>query len=216
MKEGIPMDELKPDKDGKLHIKLNPDDSALIVRADGTVEVVSREMVETEDGYVGDVEDLNKTFSLVLALAASLEDETLYSMIYNNLNTVLMRQWDQLDDKKREDIKKIRQRKDDEQSDKEREEKDKRVDEFRDRMNRHRKGYYEDQQRKMMRDLHDEAEAEFMRRHGREFGSSPRKKKKIRKNPLSSLKGANWNPYDESLKAHFKDYRADETNEEEE
>ena len=100
------MDELKPDKDGKLHIKLNPDDSALIVRADGTVEVVSREMVETEDGYVGDVEDLNKTFSLVLALAASLEDENLYSMIYNNLNTVLMRQWDQLDDKKREDIKK--------------------------------------------------------------------------------------------------------------
>ena len=145
MKEGIPMDELKPDKDGKLHIKLNPDDSALIVRADGTVEVVSREMVETEDGYVGDVEDLNKTFSLVLALAASLEDENLYSMIYNNLNTVLMRQWDQLDDKKRDDIKKIRQRKDEAQSEKEREEKDKRVDEFRDRMNRHRKGYYEDQ-----------------------------------------------------------------------
>ena len=87
-------------------------------------------------------------------------------------------------------------------------------------MNRHRQGYYEDQakekQKKLMRDLHDEAEAEFMRRHGREFGSSPRKKKKIRKNPLSSLKGANWNPYDESLKAHFKDYRADETNEEEE
>ena len=127
-----------------------------------------------------------------------------------------MRQWDQLDDKKREDIKKIRQRKDDAQSEEEREEKDKRIDEFRDRMNRHRKGYYEDQQKKMMRDLHDEAEAEFMRRHGREFGSSPRKKKKIRKNPLSSLKGANWNPYDESLKAHFKDYRADETNEEEE
>ena len=210
------MDELKPDKDGKLHIKLNPDDSALIVRADGTVEVVSREMVETEDGYVGDVEDLNKTFSLVLALAASLEDENLYSMIYNNLNTVLMRQWDQLDDKKREDIKRIRKEKDDRQSEEEREEKDKRVDEFRDRMNRHRKGYYEDEQRRQMRELHDEAEAEFMRRHGREFGSSPRKKKKIRKNPLSSLKGANWNPYDESLKAHFKDYRADETNEEEE
>ena len=210
------MEEPKPDKEGNIRIRLNADDSALIVRADGTVEVVSREMVETEDGYVGDVEDLNKTFSLVLALAASLEDENLYSMIYNNLNTVLMRQWDQLDDKKRDDIKKIRQRKDEAQSEKEREEKDKRVDEFRDRMTRHRKGYYEDQQRKMMRDLHDEAEAEFMRRHGREFGSSPRKKKKIRKNPLSSLKGANWNPYDESLKAHFKDYRADETNEEEE
>ena len=210
------MDELKPDKDGKLHIKLNPDDSALIVRADGTVEVVSREMVETEDGYVGDVEDLNKTFSLVLALAASLEDENLYSMIYNNLNTVLMRQWDQLDDKKREDIKKIRQRKDDAQSEEEREEKDKRVDEFRDRMNRHRKGYYEDQQRRMMQDLHDEAEAEFMRRHGREF-SRPRKKGiRKRKPSLSHLKGTNWNPYDKTLQANFKDYRADTPPDEEE
>ena len=210
------MDELKPDKDGKLHIKLNPDDSALIVRADGTVEVVSREMVETEDGYVGDVEDLNKTFSLVLALAASLEDENLYSMIYNNLNTVLMRQWDQLDDKKREDIKKIRQRKDDEQSDKEREEKDKRVDEFRDRMNRHRKGYYEDQQKRMMRDLHDEAEAEFMRRHGREFSRPKKKGIKKRKPSLSSLKNVKWNPYDATLKANFKDYRADTPPDEEE
>ena len=81
------MEEPKPDKEGNISIRLNADDSALIVRADGTVEVVSREMVETEDGYVGDVEDLNKTFSLVLALAASLEDENLYSMIYNNLNT---------------------------------------------------------------------------------------------------------------------------------
>ena len=210
------MDELKPDKDGKLHIKLNPDDSALIVRADGTVEVVSREMSESENGYVGDVEDLNKTFSLVLALAASLEDETLYAMIFNNLNTVLMKQWDKLDDAKKKEITEIRQRKDEKQSEEEREEKDKRVDEFRDRMNRHRKGYYEDQQKRMMQDLHNEAEAEFMRRHGREFGSSKRKKRKIRKNPLSSLKGANWNPYDESLKAHFKDYRADETSEEEE
>ena len=53
------MDEPKPDKEGNIHIKLNADDSALIVRADGTVEVVSREMSETENGYVGDVEDLN-------------------------------------------------------------------------------------------------------------------------------------------------------------
>ena len=58
------MDEPKPDKDGNIRIKLNADDSALIVRADGTVEVVSREMSETENGYVGDVEDLNKTFHL--------------------------------------------------------------------------------------------------------------------------------------------------------
>ena len=97
------MEEPKPDKDGNIRIKLNADDSALIVRADGLVEVVSREMAETENGYVGDVEDLTKTFSLVLALAASLEDETLYAMIFNNLNHVLMRQWDKLDDAKKKE-----------------------------------------------------------------------------------------------------------------
>jgi len=210
------MEEPKPDKEGNIRIKLNADDSALIVRADGLVEVVSREMAETENGYVGDVEDLTKTFSLVLALAASLEDETLYAMIFNNLNHVLMQQWDQLDDAKKDEIKKIRQRKDEEQSEEEREEKDKRIDEFRDRMNRHRKGYYEDQQRRMMQDLHDEAEAEFMRRHGREF-SRPRKKGiRKRKPSLSHLKGTNWNPYDKTLQANFKDYRADTPPDEEE
>jgi len=136
-------------------------------------------------------------------------------MIFSNLNTVLMRQWDKLDDVKKKEITEIRQRKDDEQSEKEREEKDKRVDEFRDRMNRHRKGYYEDQQKRMMQDLHNEAEAEFMRRHGREFGSPKKRKLKKRKPSLNYLKGTNWNPYDETLKAHFKDYRADETSEEE-
>ena len=210
------MEEPKPDKNGNIRIRLNPDDSALIVRADGTVEVVSREMAESENGYVGDVEDLNKTFSLVLALAASLEDESLYAMIYNNLNTVLMRQWDKLDDEKKKEITEIRQRKDDEQNEEEREEKDKRVDEFRDRMNRHRKGYYEDQQRRMMQDLHDEAEAEFMRRHGREFSRPKKKGIKKRKPSLSSLKNVKWNPYDATLKANFKDYRADTPPDEEE
>jgi hypothetical protein len=210
------MEEPKPDKNGNIRIRLNPDDSALIVRADGTVEVVSREMAESENGYVGDVEDLNKTFSLVLALAASLEDESLYAMIYNNLNTVLMRQWDKLDDEKKKEITEIRQRKDDEQNEEEREEKDKRVDEFRDRMNRHRKGYYEDQQKRMMRDLHDEAEAEFMRRHGREFSRPKKKGIKKRKPSLSSLKNVKWNPYDATLKANFKDYRADTPPDEEE
>ena len=210
------MEEPKPDKNGNIRIRLNPDDSALIVRADGTVEVVSREMAESENGYVGDVEDLNKTFSLVLALAASLEDESLYAMIYNNLNTVLMRQWDKLDDEKKKEITEIRQRKDDEQNEEEREEKDKRVDEFRDRMNRHRKGYYEDQQKRMMIDLHDEAEAEFMRRHGREFSRPKKKGIKKRKPSLSSLKNVKWNPYDATLKANFKDYRADTPPDEEE
>lgn len=210
------MDEPKPDKEGNIRIRLNPDDSALIVRADGTVEVVSREMSETENGYVGDVEDLNKTFSLVLALAASLEDETLYAMIFNNLNHVLMKQWDQLDDEKKEEITKIRQRKDDAQSEEEREEKDKRIDEFKERMNRHRRGHWEEQQRRMMQDLHDEAEQEFFRRHGREFMRPEKKGPRKRKPSLRNLRNVKWNPYDESLKAHFKDYRADEASEEEE
>jgi len=209
------MDELRPDKDGKIKLILKADDSALVVRADGTVEVVSREMSETENGYVGDVEDLNKTFSLVLALAASLEDETLYGMIFNNLNKVLMRQWDQLDDAKKQEISEIRQRKDDAQSEEEREEKDKRIDEFRERMNRHRRGYYEEQQRRMMQDLHDEAEQEFFRRHGREFGRPEQKGPRKRKPSLRNLRNVKWNPYDETLKANFKDYRADAPPEEE-
>lgn len=210
------MEEPKPDKDGNIHIKLNSDDSALIVRADGTVEVVSREMSETENGYVGDVEDLNKTFSLVLALAASLEDETLYGMIFNNLNHVLMKQWDSLDDAKKKEISEIRKRKDDEQSEEEREEKDKRIDEFRERMNRHRRGHWEEQQRKMMQDLHDEAEQEFFRRHGREFMRPEQKGPSKRKPSLRSLRNVKWDPYDESLKANFKDYRADSPPDEEE
>ena len=43
------MDELKPDKDGKLHIKLNPDDSALIVRADGTAVSYTHLTLPTSD-----------------------------------------------------------------------------------------------------------------------------------------------------------------------
>ena len=104
------------DAKGNLFIKLAIDDSALVVRADGTIEMVSHDLESSEGGYVGDVEDLSKTFSLVLALAASLEDETLYAMIFNNLNHVLMKQWDKLDDAKKKEITEIRQRKDEEQN----------------------------------------------------------------------------------------------------
>jgi hypothetical protein len=209
------VDELKPDENGKIHLILNTNDSALVVRTDGTIEVVSREMSETENGYVGDVEDLNKTFSLVLALAASLEDEKLYDMIYDNLNKVLMRKWDSLDDLMKDDIVKIRKRKHDERNDEERDEKNKRVDAFRERMNKHRKGYYEDEHKRMMQDLRDEAE--FMRKHGGEFSKERREqpKPKIKKPTLRYLKGIDWNPNDKSLTAHFKDYRSDSPPEEE-
>jgi len=100
------------DNDEGLVFQLGSDDSALVVRSDGSVELISKEFEKKGDGdYLGDFEDLNKTFSLVLALAASLENEQLYHQIFHNLNMILMKQWDNLPaDKKKEiaDIRKIR------------------------------------------------------------------------------------------------------------
>ena len=79
------------DKDGHLYVKLTIDDSALVVRADGMIEMISHELQKAEGGYIGDIEDLNKTFSLVLALTSALENEDLYNRIYHNLNMVLMK-----------------------------------------------------------------------------------------------------------------------------
>ena len=200
------MEEIKPDGDGKIHLKLDRDDSALVVRTDGTIELVSSEMADNQDGYVGDIEDLNKTFSLVLALAASLEDKDLYDRIFHNLNKVLMNQWDSLDDEKKNDISKIRKEREEKRTDDEKEEKDKRVDDFKDRMNRHRQDYYEDQQRRMMEDLYNERE--FLKRNEAEF-AKPKRKIKKKKASLAYLKNIAWNPNDKSLTAHFKEFRAD-------
>ncbi len=200
------MEEIKPEGDGKIHLKLDRDDSALIVRTDGTIELVSSEMANNQDGYVGDIEDLNKTFSLVLALAASIEDKDLYDRIFHNLNKVLMNQWDNLDDEKKNDISKIRKEREEKRTDEEKEEKDKRVDEFKDRMNRHRQDYYEDQQRRMMEDLYNERE--FLKRNEAEF-AKPKRIRKKKKASLAYLKNIAWNPNDKSLTAHFKEFRAD-------
>ena len=209
------MDEPKKDKDNNLIMKLGIDDSALVVRVNGTVELISSELTDKEDGYIGDIEDLNKTFSLVLALAASLEDQDLYDRIYFNLNKTLMRQWEDLDDNKKERIIEKRRKKDAERNDEEREEKNKRVDNFKDRMNQASRGDLEDQQRRMMQDLHDEAE--FMRKYSEDFAKSQRKRLQPRKRKpsLRYLKDVDWNPYDETLKAHFKHFRCDDPPEEE-
>ena len=126
-------DEREPeiDENGRLIFRLNPTDSALVVRANGNIELISSELAGHDDGYLGDIEDLNKTFSLVLALAASIEDEDLYNRIFFNLNKVLMRQWDNLDDDKKEDIIKIRKKKDDNRDEQEQDEKYRRIDAFR-------------------------------------------------------------------------------------
>ena len=211
------MDEPKKDKDNNLIMKLGIDDSALVVRVDGTVELISSELTDKEDGYIGDIEDLNKTFSLVLALAASLEDQDLYDRIYFNLNKTLMRQWEDLDDNKKERIIEKRRKKDEERNDEERKEKNKRVDDFKDRMNKSTRGDSDDQHmhRRMMQDLHDEAE--FMRKYSEDFAKSQRKRLQPRKRKpsLRYLKDVNWNPYDDTLKAHFKHFRCDDPPKEE-
>ena len=199
MEENNDENEPEIDENGRLIFRLNPTDSALVVRANGSIELISSELAGHENGYLGDIEDLNKTFSLVLALAASIEDEELYNRIFFNLNKVLMRQWDNLDDNKKEDILKIRKKKDDNRDEEDQEEKYRRIDAFREQMNRHRKG---------MEDMYDE-EIEFMKHQ------MPRKLRK-KKSPLRYLKDVNWNAYDKTLIANFKDYRADEEPKEEE
>ena len=81
------------DDSKKLILKLDEDDSALIVRTDGSIELISRELQGKDENYVGDIEDLNRTFTLVLAFAAAIENERLYNDIFQNLNHVLQRQW---------------------------------------------------------------------------------------------------------------------------
>ena len=89
----------------------------------------------------------------------------------------------------------------------------------------------------LKKDIRDEED--FHRRYGRQFGEvddnwsfggmenqelpmdhlEAQRKPKMRKkkiNPLNGLRGVDWNPYDETLKSHGFDYRADEAPDEEE
>ena len=220
------MEENKPnnfDEKGNLIIRLTPDDSALIVRADGTVELTSHDLENSEDGYLGDIEDLNKTFSLVLALASALEDEDLYNRIFHNLNMVLMKKWDNMPDQVRKQIIEKRARLDENRSAEEEVEKMNRINDFRKRMNKYKQTFLDDleaEKRKLMKDLEDEDN--FNQKHGSEFGDypgsnsldsmmeeqmeefekkhRPKKLKKKKINPLTFLRDVEWIPYHESLK----------------
>ena len=104
-------EEKKPKKDpdnNKLVLKLGEDDSALVVRTNGEIELISRDLQGKEDNYLGDLEDLNKTFTLVLAFAAALENEQLYHNLFQNLNHILHRQWNKLPPEEKARIKDIR------------------------------------------------------------------------------------------------------------
>jgi hypothetical protein len=215
------------DENGNLFIKLTVDDSALVVRSNGTIELVSHDLENSEDGYVGDIEDLSKTFSLVLALASALENEELYHRIYHNLNKVLMKKWESLSAETKQHIIKLRQEDADNRTHEEDQDKKKRVDDFRNRMSQYKKEFLdnmESENDKLRKDMKDEEG--FLGRNkdmfsdpygppGPEFPdpsaiNMPEKKRKVRKPSLRHLRNVNWNPYDKSLKAHFKDYRPDE------
>ena len=234
--ETDPIDSNKFDKNGNLFIKLNIDDSALVVRNDGSIEMVSHDLENSDEGYVGDVEDLNKTFSLVLALASAIEDEDLYNRIFHNLNMTLMRKWDRMPDEIKQEIVEKRNKIDENRDEDEEIEKKKRVEEFRKRMSKYKDRFLDDaeeEKRKLQQDLRDEED--FHRRYGSQFGedherpdhmagpedmfermeSRPRKKIKKKKASLPRI-GTHWNPYDETLKAHFRDWQSDEPPKEEE
>jgi hypothetical protein len=191
------------DDQNKLVMKLNADDSALVVRTNGEIELISRELQGKEDNYLGDIEDLNKTFTLVLAFAAALENEQLYNHIFQNLNHVLHRQWNKLPPGEKARIKDIRMHhllNPDEDDNKNI---DKKIGEKQEWLNRWREEI--DRGRAQLE--------EYMNQHPDErdmagpFGEfpmeGPRRKKRKKRNPLAKLKDVKWNPYDETLKANM-------------
>lgn len=234
--ESDPIDVNKFDKNGNLFIKLTIDDSALVVRNNGSIELISHDLENSDEGYVGDVEDLNKTFSLVLALASAIEDEDLYNRIFHNLNMTLMKKWDNIPDEIKQEIVEKRNKIDENRDEDEEIEKKKRVEEFRKRMSKYKDRFLDDaeeEKRKLQQDIKDEED--FHRRYGSQFGEDherpdhmagpedmfermeSRPKKKIKKKKASLPRaGTHWNPYDETLKAHFRDWQSDEPPKEEE
>ena len=235
-----PLEEGKDkfDKNGNLFIKLNIDDSALVVRSNGSVEMVSHDLENSDDGYVGDVEDLNKTFSLVLALASALENEDLYNRIFHNLNMTLMKKWDNMPDELKAEITKKRNEKSASRNEQEEKEKHDRIEEFRKRMDKYKETFLDDldaEKERLRKDMRDEAD--FQRRYNQEYRDAmegwenmmgdmddnmepglpmdhleaqrrPKMRKK-RGNPLNNLRSTKWNPYDKTLKTHGFNYRLD-------
>ena len=190
-------EEEKPKKKKGLEFELGPEDSALIVRSNGHIELVSRELQDNDDesNYLGDLEDLNKTFTLVLAFAAALENEQLYQHIFHNLNNVLHRQWKKLPPEEKARIKEIR------------------LDHLLNRDdpkdnegNKEWMNKWKDEIEKGRQNLED-----YMNRGDEPFGpenrpfddmESRRRPKRKKVNPLNKLKDMNWNPNDKTLTAN--------------
>ena len=193
-------DKEDSDDSKKLILKLDQDDSALVVRTDGSIELISRELQGKEESYVGDIEDLNRTFTLVLAFAAAIENERLYNDIFQNLNHVLQRQWSKLPDEEKLRIENIRSQS---MKDKTRN-KEEWLNKWRDEIERGRQSLED-----YMNQNPDERDTFSPELRPFDDMETRRRPKRKKVNPLNKLKDINWNPNDKSLTAHFKDYRAD-------
>ena len=192
------MVEDKKDKDDsddskKLILKLEEDDSALVVRSDGSIELISRELQGKDENYVGDIEDLNRTFTLVLAFAAAIENERLYNDIFQNLNYVLQRQWSKLPEDEKLRIQNIRSQS---MKDKTRN-KEEWLNKWREEIERGRQSLED-----YMNQNPDERD--MFPPEARPFDDMETRRRPKRKkvNPLNKLKNVEWNVYDETLKAN--------------
>ena len=192
--------EENSDDNKKLILKLNEDDSALVVRTNGEIELISRELHGKEDNYLGDLEDLNRTFTLVLAFAAAIENERLYNDIFQNLNQVLQRQWSKLPDEEKLRIKNLRSQSI-EDKDEHIRNKEEWLNKWRDEIDRGRQSL-EDYMNQNP-DERDPAGPFHDGSIGPEMFESPRRRKRKKRNPLAKLKDVKWNPYDETLKANM-------------
>ena len=181
------------DDSKKLVLKLDQDDSALVVRTDGSIELISRELQGKEENYVGDIEDLNRTFTLVLAFAAAIENERLYHDIFQNLNHVLQRQWSKLPEDEKLRIQNIRSQS---MKDKTRN-KEEWLEKWREEIERGRQSL-EDYMKQ------NPEERDMFPPEARPFDDmeTRRRPKRKRANPLAKLKNVDWNVYDETLKVN--------------
>ena len=181
------------DDSKKLVLKLDQDDSALVVRTDGSIELISRELQGKEENYVGDIEDLNRTFTLVLAFAAAIENERLYHDIFQNLNHVLQRQWSRLPEDEKLRIQNIRSQS---MKDKTRN-KEEWLEKWREEIERGKQSL-EDFMKQ------NPEERDMFPPEARPFDDmeTRRRPKRKRANPLAKLKNVDWNVYDETLKAN--------------
>jgi len=190
------------DDQNKLVLKLGDDDSALVVRTNGEIELISRDLQGKEDNYLGDLEDLNKTFTLVLAFAAALENEQLYNGIFQNLNHVLHRQWNKLPPEEKARIKDIRMHHLLHPDEDDKKNIDKRIADKQEWLAR-----WKEEIERGRAQLE-----EYMNQHPDErdmagpFGAEPLmqgpRRKRKKRNPLAKLKDVEWNPNDETLKAN--------------